>query len=151
MPAKVKIVKDAAVNASDLFTRVQHYYIWKTKRRGRKIEHHPVATVVIGKRKGSGRVCRGIAICSIIDNFNRQEGLRQATDRLVNAALTRENGERIRTPAERKAAGTKVRKSAKSIVRLSKACLETEGWFPFAWKQAYNVCPTGKELKILRG
>lgn len=131
-----------------MFTRVQHYYVWNKVKVHGKPEEHPVATVVIGKRRGSGRVCRGISICSVVENFNREEGLKRAMGRMISAATARTNDERIMTPAERRKSGTKVRKSAKSVERFVKALAGT-GEAGFVYKSAYNVTPTAKEAKIL--
>jgi hypothetical protein len=71
-----------------LFSAYQHYYI-------RLEDHTPIATVAIGRIKDSDIACRGIAICSDKDNFDRSRGRKLAYRRMVDAALSKQTKEPV--------------------------------------------------------
>jgi len=103
MSEKKETVQDVA---NRLFTRYQHYYI----RDGNK----PIGTVVVGIRKGTGKKCRGISICSTIENFDRVEGRNRAISRMISAATQRKVSEPIFDSNER----VRIGRSAESVDRF---------------------------------
>lgn len=132
---------DQVVN--DLFDNVHHYYIWENRECNGKIEKHPVATVVIGRHKKTNKFCRGVAICSIGDNFDRATGYNLALSRLVKSVFDG-NGEPIQTPLDRRQRGTRVDKPAESVLR---ACQSFSN--DFLYKHEFGVVLTSKERQIL--
>lgn len=130
----------AQEKATRMFTRYQHYYV--------RSDNKPVATVVVGIRRGTNRVCRGISICSTTQNFDREEGKKRAIARMVEAAENRDSMEPVMTSTDRSANGTKAKAPAMAVDRFVNAILNQEGT-NFLYKAGYNVFPTDKERKIL--
>lgn len=126
--------------ADRLFSRYAHYYV----REG----NHPIGTIFIGKRRGSRRICRGIAICSTIENFNYAEGTSRAMARMVAAAERRMSDLKILGTDEREAAGRRTGAPAKAVDRFDEAVMYGEA-NQFTWKSEYNATPTPKEVKLL--
>jgi hypothetical protein len=81
-------ISPATTFMDSLFSAYQHYYV-------RREDHTPIATVAIGWVKDSGVACRGIAICSCKDNFDRSRGRKLAYRRMVEAALSKQTKEPV--------------------------------------------------------
>lgn len=72
----MNLPKGLSRNLDNHFVLYQHYYVREPD------QNVPIATVAIGITK-YGEPCRGIAICSCDDQFNREEGTKLAYHRLL--------------------------------------------------------------------
>lgn len=131
--------------ANELFSSYFHYYV-------RTPKNVPVATIAIGKRKGTGKVCRGISICSEHDNFNRRDGYNRAVARMIHAALNRCDSDPIHDETSRK----KMRKNANrlSLESVNRFLNSVKKYFNFQedifkYKEGYNVETTPFEDRIM--
>jgi hypothetical protein len=133
-----KTIENVQETAKAMFTRFQHYYV----RNG----GHPVATIVVGIRKGTGKICRGISICSVQENFDRAEGLRRAIKRMVDAAKRHGSDEPIHTGSDRQAQGKRVGVPAQSVDRAFDTGV---GVGNCCFKSVYDADLTEKERSLL--
>jgi hypothetical protein len=127
--------------ASEMFSHYQHYYV--------RDGNQPVGTIVVGALKETGAICRGISICSTIENFDREEGRNRATARMLSAVKHRKHDLRILTSNERRMADLRVGPQAESVDRFVGAFMKSDGILPTVWKVGYAVRPTVREEKIL--
>jgi len=70
----------------------EHYYYIKAMEYGKRAQPRPLATVCLVANRG--RVARGVALCSLHDPFNRQEGRRRARARALRAWYSKQDGSR---------------------------------------------------------
>jgi hypothetical protein len=124
--------------ANRMFTRYQHYYV--------RYGGIPIATVMVGIRKGTGKVCRGI---SIGDKFDAAEGQMRALGRMIKAAENRKNDLPIVTSDQRLSSGTKVGPESDVVDRFVTKFGEMNQRIA-KYKSGYDVVPTKKEVEILR-
>lgn len=67
--------------------KICYYYM-------RTLEKKPVATVCIVQK--DGLFSKGVAVCSLKENFSKVEGRNKARKRAMKALFTRENSENIK-------------------------------------------------------